>query len=76
MSKHDEIMQMLGKIDGRLDGIDQRLGVANGRLSKHDEEIKGFAAFKNELKGKINILVAVWGLIVIALGMIANHVWR
>ena len=76
MDNHSEIMNMLGKIDGRLDGIDQRLSFSNNRLAKHDEQIDGIQSWQNNMKGKLSIIGIGWGLLVTALAIVANKLWR
>ena len=36
---HNEILRAIGKLEGKVDGINDRLDRVNGRLDKHDEEL-------------------------------------
>lgn len=59
---HDQIMFMLGQMDGKLDGINTRLDTVNGRVGKHDESIISLRAYKDEANGKIKIIGIIWGV--------------
>jgi predicted nuclease with TOPRIM domain len=63
-----EIMRSLGKIEGKVDGINQRLDVSNGRTAKLEAKVDVLEAFVNNLKGRMFMWSAFAGLLSV-LGM-------
>ncbi len=57
--QHDQILFMLGKMDGKIDGIIARQDVQNGRLGKHDDMLAGLKAYQDKQSGEIKI----WGIL-------------
>ena len=76
MDNHSEIMNMLGRIDGRLEGIENRLDVSNGRLAEHDKQITRHEAWQNNMKGKLSVLGLAWGVVITMLAIVVNKLWR
>lgn len=60
---HNEIMRAIGNLEGKIDGINQRLDVSNGRLSKHDEKIQSLEISRGELKGGSKIFMMFVGAV-------------
>lgn len=58
---HNEIMRAIGRIEGGIQGINQRLDVVNGRLNKHSDKINELEKFSDQLTGKMTIVAAVVG---------------
>ena len=54
-------MHSLGNIEGKLDGVNQRLDTINGRLNAHDEKIDEIEIWRANLKGMIAILTTIGG---------------
>ena len=48
----NNIQRSLGRIEGKIDGINQRLDKMNGTLKSHDEKIDDLEGFVNEIKGQ------------------------
>ena len=53
---HNEIMFKLGNIEGRLDGIIDRLDIVNGRLTKNEGEISNIKGFSDKLIGTFTVV--------------------
>mgnify|MGYP001596289113 CR=1 FL=1 len=58
-SDFNTILVSVGRLEGKVDGINARLDRTNGSIAKHAEKIDMIEADANQLKGKI----AVWGII-------------
>lgn len=65
--QYGQLMQAVGELKGKVDGVNQRLDVSNGRLSKHDQKIEALGKFQDNLAGKIAII----GIGASALGALA-----
>lgn len=59
----DDIKYVLGEINGKLDGICQRLDKMNGRLDKHEDKINELETFRDNLQGRLSILSAIAGFV-------------
>ena len=57
--QHNEIMFKLGSIEGRLDGIIDRLNIVNGRLGSHANKINDLEDFNLVMKTRINIISGI-----------------
>jgi len=47
----NEINRIIGRIEGKIDGILGHLEKINGRLDKQEENIDGLETFRDEIKG-------------------------
>ena len=59
-----EIAKDVGEIKGEVKGINKRLDITNGSVAKDKDRINKLETFKDNLSGKIIIIVAIIGLIV------------
>ena len=55
---HNEIMRSLGNLDGKVDGISQRLDKINGTLTVHNHQIQSTIVDLSNLKLKAGLLWA------------------
>ena len=60
---HSEIMRALGNLEGKVDGINQRLDVVNGRLNSHAKSIGNFKLFQNTVQTRTGIIATVVGTV-------------
>ena len=56
---HEEIMYMLGQIDGKMAGIIDRLDKINGAISSHSSKIRSLEDSDNNRKGQTRIIAVV-----------------
>ncbi len=68
---HNEIMRAIGRLEGKVDGINGRLDTANGRLKSHDDKIGNLETDMASIKAKATVLGGIAG---ITLSMIWNYV--
>lgn len=59
----NDIEYLLGEINGKLEGICQRLDKINGRLDRHDSKINELESFRDNLQGKLSIISSIGGFI-------------
>lgn len=64
---HLEIMQAIGILQGTANGINTRLDILNGRVTKHDEQIANLRIEGAVGKTKIGIIGALGGLLATAI---------
>jgi len=69
---HHEIMFSLGNLIGKVDGINQRLDSLNGRIGVNTGRIHSIESWKDNLIGKITVIVAIFGIIISAAFVIIN----
>lgn len=69
---HNDIMRVLGNLEGKVDGINERLDKVNGRLGKHDEAIATLTASDNYRKGQATLTAIIWSTVVTAIGWFIN----
>ena len=62
-SEFNTILVSVGRLEGKVDGINARLDRTNGSIAKHDEKIDCLEANDNQLKGKMAIFGTIFGLI-------------
>ena len=63
--QHEEIQHSLGRIEGKLDGLNKRIDVSNGRLIKHEQDLNKLKTGQTILKTKAAIFAAGGALIVL-----------
>jgi hypothetical protein len=63
--QHEEIQRSLGRIEGKLDGLNKRIDVSNGRLIKHEQDLNKLKTGQTILKTKAAIFAAGGALIVL-----------
>lgn len=61
---HNEIMIFLGRLDGKVDGINQRLDTVNGRLGKHDKGIESLNLTRATQAGSQKVIALIWNTLV------------
>ena len=66
------ISEELGEIKGAVKGINRRLDITNGNIGKNQDKINQLETFRDNLTGKIVILVAIVGMIVSFVGSFAK----
>lgn len=71
-NKISEIYQQVGKLQGKVDegfyGINKRLDIMNGNVADNRKRINDLETFKDNLQGRIVIIVGVMGIIVAFIG--------
>jgi hypothetical protein len=55
----NNIERTLGEILGKVEGINKRLDITNGRTSKNEEKISCLQSFQDNLVGKISVIVVL-----------------
>ncbi len=61
--RQDDIKYLLGEINGKLEGICQRLDKINGTLAKHEDSINDLKTFRDNLQGRMSVISAISGFI-------------
>lgn len=61
--RQDDIKYLLGEINGKLDGICQRLNKINGTIAKHEDKINDLETFRDNLQGRMSVISATSGFI-------------
>lgn len=59
---HNQVMFLLGQVDGGIKGINARLDKINGRLDRHDTKIEDLDKAKSEQTGSVKIIAGIWGV--------------
>jgi len=59
MNTREEILKALGKVEGKVDGINERLDKVNGTLKNHDERINVNEHKVDTMSGKIKVVGAI-----------------
>jgi t-SNARE complex subunit (syntaxin) len=62
--KLNDIYQIVGRLEGKVDGINQRLDVSNGRIGKSEERIDCLEKSVDEAKGGVKMVVVFWGIVI------------
>lgn len=70
----NRISQDIGRLEGKVDGINKRLDISNGRIAKNEEKINALESFKDNLQGRIVVVVAIVGLVVSFIGSFAKDI--
>jgi len=60
----ETIFRAIGKLEGKVDGINARLDKTNGALSKHDDRINTLEDSVSNMKGKSVILGGIAGFVI------------
>ena len=63
MKTQDQILKALGNIEGKVDGINQRLDRVNGNIKNHDDRINEIEHTQDVMTGKATIIGTILGLI-------------
>ena len=63
MTTQDQILEKLGVVIGKVDGINQRLDKVNGFIKGHDERINENEHKVDIMTGKATIIGAIFGFI-------------
>ena len=58
-----DICESIGRLEGKVDGINGRLDKINGSIINHDGRINGIETFRDNLIGKISIIGIIFGFI-------------
>ena len=59
MNTQDQVLLKLGTMDGKIDGINNRLDKINGSLVNHDDRINVNEHKIDTLSGKIKVIGAI-----------------
>ena len=57
----NNIERSLGEITGELKGINKRLDISNSNIAKNQDRINKLESFKDNLTGRITIIVIIAG---------------
>lgn len=60
---HDQIMRSLGNLEGKVDGINERLDKLNGSVARHEKSIQGLDILNAERKGAWKVTAVVAGAV-------------
>jgi tetrahydromethanopterin S-methyltransferase subunit G len=60
----NQICQAIGRLEGKVDAINQRLDVANGRTNKLEDRTNNVETDLDQMKGKATIIGIVAGVVV------------
>jgi hypothetical protein len=63
INNENKITRLLGKLEGKVDGINQRLDRMNGSIIRHEDRINSNEHNIDIITGKATILGAVFGFI-------------
>lgn len=69
----DDIQRSLGRIEGKVDGINQRLDKVNGTLKDHSDKINLLETFRDNLQGRMTIIGAIAGFLGALITTIINR---
>ena len=69
----DDIQRSLGRIEGGIQAINNRLDKINGTLAEHEDKLNAFETFKDNLKGQMTIFGAITGFVGAIITMIINR---
>ena len=61
---HNEIMRAIGRLEGKVDGINQRLDSTNGSIKTHDDKIRSLEIDVASIKTTASILGGAAGLLI------------
>ena len=64
---------LLGQIDGKVDGIINRLDRMNGILIEHSKKLNVFETFRDNLQGRMTIIGAIAGFLGAVITMLINY---
>ena len=67
---------LLGQIDGKVDGIIDRLDKMNGTLIEHSKKINILETFRDNLQGRMSIIGAVAGFIGAVITIFINYLTK
>ena len=59
MNTREEILKAIGKLEGKIDGVNQRLDKINGSLLNHDDRINVNEHKIDTMSGKIKVIGAI-----------------
>jgi len=68
MSQLNNIERKIGELIGEVKGINKRLDTSNGNISKNQDRINKLESFKDNLTGRITIIVIIAGTAVSIVG--------
>lgn len=63
-NSHEDICLMLGRLEGKVDGINLRLDKVNGSIKKHDDRINACETAIDQAKGGIKVGQIIWGAVI------------
>ena len=67
MNDLQDITRAIGRLEGKVDGINNRLDRINGSLGNHDDRINDLESSCSSIKGQASILGILGGIIVSAI---------
>jgi len=71
-----ELHRDLGRMEGRLDGMDDRLSKIETIVERIDDRLANLEARDNERKGAWWVLIAIATAVGSAAGDILTHLWK
>ena len=63
MENTKDIIRGLGRVEGKVDGINKRLDTMNGSISNHDTRINANETHIDKMTGKATVIGGVMGFI-------------
>jgi hypothetical protein len=67
------VQRSLGRIESKVDAINQRLDSMNGSIKDHATQINNLESFRDNLQGRMTILGTIAGFIGAMITAIINH---
>jgi len=61
---HNDIMRGIGRLEGKMESVCDRLDRQNGTLEKHEKMINENTNWRNNMVGRISIIVTIIGAVV------------
>lgn len=72
--EHSDIMLLLGRLDGKLDGLIERQIQANGRTSKLEDRVDNLESTRDQQKGGLKVSGVVAGAVSTAMYFILGKI--
>lgn len=73
---HTDIHRDIGRMEGRLDAVEDRLSKIEAMLERIDQRLAKNDARESERKGAWSLVVLLASLASIAVGWVLNHFWK
>lgn len=70
---HNQLMRGLGNIEGKVDGINQRLDKLNGSVAKQEERIK---SLENDRSKILGLAAGIGSMSGIAVAWVKDKFWN
>ena len=76
MENIDNTERTLGRMEGKIDGINQRLDRMNGTLRTHDEKIDELQSFRDNIQGRMSVIGAIGGVFGAAITALVEFLFK